>query len=490
MESFPPSILDQLENKPVMVLQKMIKELAPLDARSAKLLRACALLSLGFNDKARDEIEGCTEKVDDCFDLRKALSDLVLEQVEDETRHCSKDHTVEGILKQYDILQDTLLMKSSWEHESRKVSSLTSESGRFSNAIGVPKSEQPRSLYSQSPMTHSSEIQISMTPSMHQEQPYADSETSESARNPSQGSCLYSKSTALIRSNVDLSQPAHETSKNSKVEEPETNLGDNFVQDAREKQPGQSFTISPSGTCTKSSISFVPSTHHGHEESECFGEFYSFVVLHHPDDSEVAVRIKDRLEALTEGRGAVFCENFQIAGKAYFSSLEEAIDNSAFGVLLLTSNFNSMLTNFITQAVLMAAIENKNSHNMVIPFLPLHDRIRRVPFSLKVINSLDEKQAYFEKQVKNTLSKARVKKHYDNWLKEREAKLPETLMSHRDAKSKTECSGNTTRSKGSEEYSHLSIKGCASNMDGENAAKEKGDSQRLSCPCLCKSRNV
>uniref|UniRef100_UPI00358EBF93 TIR domain-containing adapter molecule 1-like isoform X2 n=1 Tax=Myxine glutinosa TaxID=7769 RepID=UPI00358EBF93 len=466
MECFPQSILDELQNKPVVVLHKMIKELAPLDARSAKLLRACALLSLGFNDKARNVIEGCTEKVDDCFDLKKALADLVIEQVEDETRHCIKDHTVQGFLRQYDILQDTLLIKSSGEHESTKDSSSACESHCFSNAIGIPKSEQPRTLRSQSPMTHSSEIQISMTPTMHNEQPHADSKPSESGATLSQGSYLDSKSSTPIRLTVDCRQAL-------KGEEPETNLVDDFVQYAKQKQPGQSLGISPPDTCTASSIPFVPSTHGEERERECFDEFYSFVVLHHPDDSEVAVRTKDRLEELTEGHGAVFCENFQIAGKAFFSSLEEAIDNSAFGVLLLTSNFNSTLTNFITQAVLMAAIENKNSHNVVIPFLPLHNRIRKVPFSLKVINPLDEQRQYFKKQVKITLSKERVKKHYDNWLKEKEAKLSETLMSHRDAKAKRESSGNKTRLKGSEEDSDLLMKSCAS-KDGGNAAKEKG----------------
>ncbi|KAL7855280.1 hypothetical protein SRHO_G00174700, partial [Serrasalmus rhombeus] len=64
--------------------------------------------------------------------------------------------------------------------------------------------------------------------------------------------------------------------------------------------------------------------------------FYAFVILHAPEDVEEAARLKARLERTSSTTGATFAEDFAEPGRSPFRCMEDAINNSAYVMLLLT----------------------------------------------------------------------------------------------------------------------------------------------------------
>uniref|UniRef100_UPI00398F53E7 TIR domain-containing adapter molecule 1 n=1 Tax=Pristiophorus japonicus TaxID=55135 RepID=UPI00398F53E7 len=173
-------------------------------------------------------------------------------------------------------------------------------------------------------------------------------------------------------------------------------------------------------TSGKSSLSGVPS-----EPAEASFEdtFYPFVILHSQEDAHIAESVQVRLESLGVESGATF-EEFSLPGLSPIKCIDDAVNNSAFTILLLTSNFNTQWEDYQANTVLMHSINNEHKNNTVIPLLPKKDRMRKgeIPFALSAIIHLDENSTHFERHVKKLFKKTVLEKHKKSWLEEQTRK--------------------------------------------------------------------
>lgn len=158
------------------------------------------------------------------------------------------------------------------------------------------------------------------------------------------------------------------------------------------------------------------------EEEEAV--FYAFVILHAHEDAEVAESMKDKLETIIGCEGATFSEDFAIPGKSTLRCIGDAINNSAFTLLLLTHNFNTRLLEMKTDSALINAMNNKHKYNTVIPLLPLENRMPKqsMPIVLQTIVPLDENKNFNKKTLK-TLSPAKIKRQRRIWMEEQRVKI-------------------------------------------------------------------
>lgn len=135
-------------------------------------------------------------------------------------------------------------------------------------------------------------------------------------------------------------------------------------------------------------------------------EFFTFVVLHASEDEPIACRVKDRLEGMGISNGATFSEDFLVPGHCQLNCFQNALDNSAFTLLLLTENFKSRLCAYQTNVALMDSFTRFLKTNSVIPFVPQENPIkkREMPTLLAAIVSLDENSPVFATKVRKTFT--------------------------------------------------------------------------------------
>lgn len=154
--------------------------------------------------------------------------------------------------------------------------------------------------------------------------------------------------------------------------------------------------------------------------------FYSFVILHAEEDMDLAERLKEKLEALETGLGATFSQDFAIPGCHTLMCIDNAIDNSAFTILLLTSNFNTRLLEFETNSALMNSITYQHKYNTVIPLHPKENCMlkERMPKVLQTLVPLREDKD-FERRAKKAINPAKVKRQKQVWEKEQRVKEQE-----------------------------------------------------------------
>ncbi|NXU79629.1 TCAM1 protein, partial [Oreotrochilus melanogaster] len=147
------------------------------------------------------------------------------------------------------------------------------------------------------------------------------------------------------------------------------------------------------------------------------GMFFSFVVLHAGEDEMVAHRVKTLLENMGIPNGATLCEDFLIAGHSHMTCLQNAIENSAFIILLLTKNFPCDLCMFQTNTVLMESIQNPSKRYSVIPFLPKENPLEpsQIPRMLGGLVHLDENSLGFSRKVQKTFTTSRIKERKARW---------------------------------------------------------------------------
>ncbi|XP_061211767.1 TIR domain-containing adapter molecule 1 [Neopsephotus bourkii] len=147
------------------------------------------------------------------------------------------------------------------------------------------------------------------------------------------------------------------------------------------------------------------------------GKFFTFVVLHASEDEPVARRVKDLLENMGVPNGATLCENFAIAGRSHMTCFQDAMENSAFIILLLTKNFPCDLCMFQTNTVLMESIMNPSKSDSVIPFIPQENPLEwsQIPAVLGGLTPLDEKSPGFSRTVQNTFTTSRINEKKDSW---------------------------------------------------------------------------
>ena len=164
--------------------------------------------------------------------------------------------------------------------------------------------------------------------------------------------------------------------------------------------------------------------HESEDAEEEEAKFYAFVILHSPEDMVVAASIQEKMETATGFEGATFSGDFAIPGRSALRCVDDAINNSAFTLLLLTRNFNTRMLETETDTALINAINNKHKHNTVIPLLPLKNSLPRKsrPMVLNTLVPLDEKINHFEKMVKKSLSKANIVRQKRIWEQEQRMK--------------------------------------------------------------------
>ncbi|XP_037538211.1 TIR domain-containing adapter molecule 1 [Nematolebias whitei] len=160
---------------------------------------------------------------------------------------------------------------------------------------------------------------------------------------------------------------------------------------------------------------------HGPDEEE-EEIFYTFVILHAPEDEELAERMKEKLEAVV-GEGATFSDGFAIPGKSKLKCVEDAVENSAFTFLLLTTNFNTKMLEVETNMALINSIHNEHKFNTVIPLLPEDNCMPRksIPTVLQTLMPLDLKKS-FQRKLQKALSPAKIQTQRRIWANEQAVK--------------------------------------------------------------------
>lgn len=150
--------------------------------------------------------------------------------------------------------------------------------------------------------------------------------------------------------------------------------------------------------------------------------FYAFVILHAPEDEAAAEELRERLEAVTSGAGATFSQDFHIPGRHTLSCVDDAINNSAFTILLLTRNFTSRMQEVLTNSALCNAINKKHKYNTVIPLQPKANPLPldSQPLVLRTLVKLQEGRPSFSQNARKCMGPERVERQRRIWQQEQE----------------------------------------------------------------------
>ncbi|NXM68592.1 TCAM1 protein, partial [Serilophus lunatus] len=154
-------------------------------------------------------------------------------------------------------------------------------------------------------------------------------------------------------------------------------------------------------------------------------KFFTFVVLHASEDEIIAHRVKNLLESLGVSNGATLCEDFSVAGRSHMTCFQEAMENSAFMILLLTKNFPCNLCLFQTDTALMQSILDPSKLYSVIPFLPKENALEhsQMPKILSGLVTLNESSPLFSKTVYNTFNPKKISQKKAMWEQMQRKKL-------------------------------------------------------------------
>ncbi|XP_066062001.1 TIR domain-containing adapter molecule 1 [Chamaea fasciata] len=154
-------------------------------------------------------------------------------------------------------------------------------------------------------------------------------------------------------------------------------------------------------------------------------KFFSFVVLHASEDEIVAHKVKTQLESMGVSDGATLSEDFFIAGRSHMTCFQDAMENSAFVILLLTKNFPCNLCLFQTDTALMQSILDPCKRHSVIPFLPKADALERsqIPVTLSALVTLDESSPHFPRNVQKTFNPRKMREKKALWEQMQRRKL-------------------------------------------------------------------
>ncbi|NXQ59033.1 TCAM1 protein, partial [Anthoscopus minutus] len=154
-------------------------------------------------------------------------------------------------------------------------------------------------------------------------------------------------------------------------------------------------------------------------------KFFTFVVLHATEDEIVAHQVKNLLESMGVSNGATLSEDFFIAGRSHMICFQEAMENSAFIILLLTKNFPCNLCLFQTDTALMQSILDPSKQDSVIPFLPKANALEcsRIPTMLSVLVTLNESSPLFSRNVHKTFNPRKIREKKALWDQMQRRKL-------------------------------------------------------------------
>ncbi|NWH97456.1 TCAM1 protein, partial [Tichodroma muraria] len=161
-------------------------------------------------------------------------------------------------------------------------------------------------------------------------------------------------------------------------------------------------------------------------------KFFTFVVLHASEDEIVAHQVKNLLESMGVSNGATLSEDFFIAGRSRMICFQEAMENSAFMILLLTKNFLCNLCLFQTDTALMQSILDPSKQDSVIPFLPKENGLEcsRIPTMLSVLVTLKESSPLFPRNVYKTFNPKKIREKKALWDQMQRRKLQARWEQH------------------------------------------------------------
>ncbi|XP_062456471.1 uncharacterized protein LOC134153918 [Rhea pennata] len=149
--------------------------------------------------------------------------------------------------------------------------------------------------------------------------------------------------------------------------------------------------------------------------------FYKFVILHAENDVDEAIRIQNLLQnEFCIKPGIIFAE--MPCGKHILENLSDAVNGSAWTIILLTENFlNGRWCEFQSYTCLVNALNKQHKYNSVIPVRPLNNPLPRekTPFALQAINALEEDSPGFAKQVERVFQEPTYRQLRDIWRRER-----------------------------------------------------------------------
>ncbi|XP_006081198.1 TIR domain-containing adapter molecule 2 isoform X1 [Myotis lucifugus] len=160
----------------------------------------------------------------------------------------------------------------------------------------------------------------------------------------------------------------------------------------------------------------------GMSEEEAEEEvFFKFVILHAEDDTDEALRVQDLLQNdFGIKPGIIFAE--MPCGRQHLQNLDDAVNGSAWTILLLTENFlRDTWCRFQFYTSLMNSVNRQHKYNSVIPMRPLNNPLtrERTPFALRTINALEEGSRGFRTQVGRIFQESLYKTQQTIWKETR-----------------------------------------------------------------------
>ncbi|XP_072814133.1 TIR domain-containing adapter molecule 2 [Vicugna pacos] len=157
------------------------------------------------------------------------------------------------------------------------------------------------------------------------------------------------------------------------------------------------------------------------EEAEEEEVFFKFVILHAEDDTDEALRVQNLLQNdFGIKPGIIFAE--MPCGRQHLQNLDDAVNGSAWTILLLTENFlRDTWCKFQFYTSLMNSVNRQHKYNSVIPMRPLNSPLprERTPFALRTINALEEEGRGFPTQVERIFQESVYKIQQAIWKETR-----------------------------------------------------------------------
>lgn len=149
--------------------------------------------------------------------------------------------------------------------------------------------------------------------------------------------------------------------------------------------------------------------------------FFKFVILHAEEDTNEALRVQDLLQrAFGIKPGIIFAE--MPCGRQHLQNLDDAVNGSAWTILLLTENFlRDTWCKFQFYTSLMNSVNRQHKYNSVIPMRPLNNPLprERTPLALRTINALEEESRGFRTQVERIFQESVYKMQQTIWKETR-----------------------------------------------------------------------
>lgn len=290
------------------------------------------------------------------------------------------------------------------------------EGGALSKCPSASTHNPPSSLHANSSMpSYPTHLEISMPPTALFPEDERTPETPETSKG---------NESVLLVSKVDVKN----------APEPCQTFGEAQLNSVADSFPASTPTTGQSFAAPSTYVPSNTSAACGLEEG-CLADeeatFYAFVIMHAQEDAEVADGVREKVEKIIGCKGATFSDDFHTPGKSTLRCVEDAINNTAFTILLLTRNFTTRMVEMETNSALINSLDKKHKWNTVIPLLPMQNCMPKqdIPLVLQTIVPLEESKN-FERKLQKSLSLAKIKRQEKIWMDEQRAKMQKAWLRH------------------------------------------------------------